>query len=93
MPPPTPLACSQSWKPKRPKSDLDAAAKIIQSCFRNKMKRRRHEAFLSGEMKIFQQKHTVYALDTYATLIAKVYRGKQARQETVQKPVRILTWP
>ena len=42
---------------------------------------------ISGQLKLFQQKQTVIALplDAYATLIAKMYRGKQARQETGQR--------
>lgn len=73
-------SATQLFKPKRPKSDLDAAAKVIQAHARKRMRQR----LLAGEVRLFKQKESVQALNAYAAFIGRAVRAKQKRREALQ---------
>ena len=67
------------FRPKTPRSQLDAAARVIQLIARRRLRQRLIQSIEQGQTKLYQQKHTRQMLDASATLIAKTVRGNQSR--------------
>ena len=70
----------QLFKPKVPRSQLEASARVIQIIARRRLRARLVAAFDEGKVKLYEQKYNRHALNGAASLIAAHARGRHTRQ-------------
>ena len=71
------------FRPKVSQSQLQASARVIQLVARQRMRRKMIDAFESGKLKRYEQKHACSAMEGAAALIAARVRGNASR-DTLQ---------
>ena len=80
---PAPLRRTPSlYKPKKPRSSLEHAARVIQYFYRLQRRRRLFESLEDGSLKIYQQKNAAAVLYASASLLQAAVRGSASRRTT-----------